>query len=122
MEDFWDGQYCGVVVKVFKRIVVNRDGNVISTRIVKLKCLSTKIPSFISIFNFIFEISPNMFTPLQCNKYLGFEHTSKFCRSNPRYSYFGVSNHHVYLYPTVKTTDLCCIFCYFPHLATDRRE
>jgi hypothetical protein len=46
-EDFWDGAKCDVPIIGLKRIAVNRDGNLTSTRIVELKFLFTKIPSFL---------------------------------------------------------------------------
>jgi len=120
-EDFWEGIKCDVPIIGFKRIAVNRDGNLTSTRIVEIKFLSTKIPRSLSVFNVIFDVSPSVRSPLQCNKCLRFGHTSKFCRSSPRCSHCGGSKHSIDQCPTVQATDPRCLFCNLPHLATDRK-
>ena len=119
-EDFWEGQVSDVPIKAFKRIIVNRDGKLTPTRIVELKFLATKIPVNISIFNIIFEVSPSVRAPLQCNNCLRFGHTTKFCRSDPRCSHCGESKHTIVSCPIAQATDPNCLFCHLPHLATDR--
>ena len=120
-EDFWDGAKCVVPMIGFKRIVTNRDNILTPTRIVEIKFLSTIIPKSLSIFNVYFDVSPSVRSPLQCNKCLRFGHTHKFCRSSPRCSHCGESNHSINQCPTVQATDPRCLFCQKPHLATDRK-
>ncbi|KAL4123161.1 hypothetical protein QTP88_015384 [Uroleucon formosanum] len=120
-ENFWDGAKCVVPMIGFKRIVTNTDNILTPTRIVEIKFLSTKIPKLLSIFNVFFDVSPSVRSPLQCNKCLRFGHTHKFCRSSPRCSHCGESNHSISQCPTVQATDPRCLFCQKPHLATDRK-
>lgn len=119
-EDFWEGLKSDVPVVAFKRISANRDGSLTPTRLVELRFLSQKIPQNISIFNVRFEVSPSVRSPLQCNNCLRFGHTSKFCRSKPRCSHCGESNHSLNTCPSTQTTEPRCLFCHLPHLATDR--
>lgn len=119
-EDFWEGLKCDVPVIAFKRISANRDGTPTPTRIVELRFLSRNIPQNISIFNILFNVSPSIRSPLQCNNCLRFGHTSKFCRSKPRCSHCGDNNHSLNTCPSAQTTGPSCLFCQLPHLATDR--
>ena len=119
-EDFWEGLKCDVPVIAFKRISVTRDGTLTPTRIVELRFLSRNIPQNISIFNVIFDVSPSIRSPLQCNNCLRFGHTSKFCRSKPRCSHCGDNNHSLNSCLSAQTTDPRCLYCQLPHLATDR--
>lgn len=119
-EDFWEGLKCDAPVIAFKRISTNRDGTSTPTRIVELKFLSRNIPKNISIFNVLFDVSPSIRSPLQCNNCLRFGHTSKFCRSKPRCSHCGDNNHSLNTCPSAQTTGPSCLFCQLPHLATDR--
>lgn len=119
-EDFLEGAKCVVPIIGFKRIVIHRDGNPTPTRIVEIKFLSTKIPKSLSIFNVLFDVSPSVRSPLQCNKCLRFGHTHKFCRSSPRCSHCGENKHSIDQCPSVQATDPRCLFCHLPHLATDR--
>lgn len=119
-EEFREGLNCCVPVIAFKRISTNRDGILTPTRIVELKFLSPKIPSSLSIFNMLFDVSPSIRSPLQCNNCLRFGHTSKFCRSSPRCSHCGNCNHSLSTCPSAQATDPCCLFCQQSHLATDR--
>lgn len=120
-EDFLEGAKCTVPIIGFKRIVVHRDGKLTTTRIVEIKFLSTKIPKSLSIYNVLFDVSPSVRSPLQCNKCLRFGHTHKFCRSSPRCSHCGENKHSIDQCPTAQATDPRCLFCHLPHLATDRK-
>ncbi|KAL4119464.1 hypothetical protein QTP88_012271 [Uroleucon formosanum] len=119
-EEFREGLNCCVPVIEFKRISSNRDGIRTPTRIVELKFLSPKIPPNLSIFNMLFDVSPSIRSPLQCNNCLRFGHTSNFCRSSPRCSHCGDNKHSISTCPSVQATNPCCLFCQGSHLATDR--
>lgn len=56
-KDFRDGLQSSVSVETFKRISVKKDGTIIHTRIVELKFEAPKIPSYISIYNMLFDSS-----------------------------------------------------------------
>uniref|UniRef100_A0A2S2QYA6 CCHC-type domain-containing protein n=1 Tax=Sipha flava TaxID=143950 RepID=A0A2S2QYA6_9HEMI len=118
-DDFPDGLQSSMPVEAFKRISIKKDGIIIQTRIVELKFLSPKIPSHISIYNMLFDVQPSIRSPVQCNRCLRFGHTQKFCRSKPRCSHCGSDDHSFDACPSAHTTNLNCIFCNLPHLATD---
>lgn len=119
-EDLWEGLKSECEVISFKRITIKKDDVVVPTRIVELKFLSPKLPRHISIYNMIFTVTPSVRSPVQCNKCLRFGHTSKFCRSSPRYGHCGQNNHLMDSCPSLHATEPCCIFCKLPHIATDR--
>lgn len=94
-ENFLEGAKCVVPIIGFKRIVVHRDGKLTTSCIVEIQFLSTKIPKSLSIYNVLFDVSPSVRSPFQCNKCLRFEHTHKFCRSSPRCSHCGENKHSI---------------------------
>jgi len=119
-DDFRDGVQSSFSIVSFKRISIKKDGNIVPTRIVELKFLSPKLPQYISIYNMIFDVSPSIRSPVQCNRCLRYGHTQKFCRSDPRCGHCGGSKHSITECPSVHTTDPICLFCKLPHVATDR--
>jgi len=119
-EDFRDGVQSPFPIENFKRISIKKEGNTIPTRIVEIKFLSPKLPQHISIYNMIFNVTPSIRSPVQCNRCLRYGHTQKFCRSDPRCSHCGGSKHSITECPTVQATDPVCLFCKLSHIATDR--
>lgn len=119
-DDFREGLSSPFPIESFRRITVNKDGIITSTRLVELKFISPNLPQNITVFNMIFEVTPSIRSPVQCNRCLRFGHTQKFCRSDPRCSHCGGVKHSIADCPTVSATDPSCLYCHLPHLATDR--
>ncbi|KAL4084799.1 hypothetical protein QTP88_027701 [Uroleucon formosanum] len=120
-EEFREGLQSLVPIAAFKRITIKKDDVIIQTRTVELKFVAPKIPSVISLFNMLYNVKPSIRSPVQCNQFLRFGHTQKYCRSNPRCSHCGESKHSMDSCPVIDATDPVCLFCKLPHLATDRR-
>lgn len=118
--DFNDGLSSPFPIENFRRITVNKDGNITPTRLVELKFISPRLPQHITVFNMIFEVSPSVRSPVQCYRCLRFSHTQKCCRSDARCSHCGGVKHSIVDCPNVSATDPSCLFCHLPHLATDR--
>jgi hypothetical protein len=90
------------------------------SRLVELKFIAPKMPSVIYIYNTTFEVMPSIRSPVQCNRYLRFGHTQKYCRSEARCSHCGETKHSLDSCPSAQATDPICLYCKLPHLATDR--
>lgn len=118
--EFFEGHCSSVPIAAFKRISIQKDGKIIQTRTVELKFVAPKLPSAISIYNMLFEVTPSIRSPVQCNRCLRFGHTQKYCRSDARCSHCGVSKHSIDSCPTAQATDPSCLYCKLPHLSTDR--
>ncbi|KAL4091786.1 hypothetical protein QTP88_026420 [Uroleucon formosanum] len=119
-DDFREGLSSLFPIESFRRITVNKDGVITPTRLVELKFISPNLPQHITVFNMIFEVTPSIRSPVQCNRCLRFGHTQKFCRNDPRCSHCGGVKHSIVDFPTVSATEPSCLFCHLPHLATDR--
>ncbi|KAL4091657.1 hypothetical protein QTP88_026314 [Uroleucon formosanum] len=118
-DDFREGLSSLFPIESFRRITVNKDGVITPTRLVELKFISPNLPQHITVFNMIFEVTPSIRSPVQCNRCLRFGHTQKFCRSDPRCSHCGGVKHSIVDCPTDSATEPSCLFCHLPHLATD---
>ncbi|KAL4090822.1 hypothetical protein QTP88_025592 [Uroleucon formosanum] len=114
--DFHEGLSSLFPIESFRCITVNKDG-ITPTRLVELKFISPRLPQHIIVFNMIFEVSPSVRSPVQCNRCLRFGHNQKCCR---RCSHCGGVKHFIADCPTASATDSSCLFCHLPHLATDR--
>lgn len=119
-EDLWEGLKSDCKVLSFKRITIKKDNLRVPTRIVEIKFPSSKLPSYISIYNMIFTVTPSVRSPIQCNKCLRYGHTLKFCRNSLRCGHCGQNNHSMDSCPSLHATDPCYILCKFSHIATDR--
>ena len=118
--DFREGVRSPFPIVGFRRISVNKDGVITPTRIVELKFLSPKLPQHISMFNMLFDVNPSVRSPVQCNRFLRFGHTQKFCRSEPRCSHCGNAKHSIAECPIAQSTAPSCLYCKLQHVATDR--
>ncbi|KAL4112254.1 hypothetical protein QTP88_016075 [Uroleucon formosanum] len=94
-DDFREGLSSLFPIENFRRITVNKDGVITPTRLVELKFISSNLPQHITVFNMIFEVTPSIRSPVQCNRCLRFGHTQKFsskpCYSPPNGSYLNLS-------------------------------
>ena len=115
-QEFFEGHSSPILIDAFKRISIQKDGQVIQTRTVELKFRAPKIPAVISIYNMLFEVTSSIRSPVQCNRCLRYGHTQKYFRSDCR----GESKHSLDSCPSAQVTDPICLYCKLPHLSTDR--
>lgn len=93
-----------------------RDDHNIPSRLVELSFTSAKLPSNISIYKIIFNVSPSIRSSVQCQKCLRFEHTQKFCRSRQHCNHCDTFDHDASLAESYLTS----VHCKANHPSTDR--